>query len=858
LNGQPIPHLSSPAPIPGLSFATIADIYLAFAGQTALPLDLEFLDPGGPFSGRLYSPHFYELAAFTTPLADRFFAVGSVLHFDANPERVHPEEIWGFELEYVDQPTIPYLERLVALLQAKLPAELRQELVWVARSPAQEVLVRELRATGHPLGSRALTYDDLVVDGAVEVYNEGITAGFVNILDPNFSGDDLHSDEIAIVPRVPDDIPPSRAIVSAVPQTAFAHVNLLAKSRGTPNAYVAGILEWGQLAAWAWSSQRVIMEASLAHGVRWLPLTSDQYNAYLARIAPPSRHVQQVPDLAAAPLTVSLSEGGLAEMSALVPLIGGKAAGFLSFLDVPAIETPDAPLAITIKSFVEHQAEFLPLFHEAFAQPEFIVDARVRFLVLEGEDAFLAASSDPVARAFVLAFAIDHAGDALGELFAAGGARQVMIDKPMKYETLRELRAALGLRFARLARTQALRFRSSSTAEDVPGFNGAGLYVSNTGFLYPSELADPADRTKTVEHAIKQTWGSYWGFQAFEERAAGRIDHFEGNMALAVHARFDDDRERANAVATYWYSAYPEAPTRRLVVNVQKGALAVTNPGGTLELPEIDEVSQIGDAAPQILRVRRSTLADPDEWLFSEAELRTLFMQASLHSDLWLANLGSSHPLSERPRTLVLDYELKYMSAGWPSLASGEVRPARIIWRQARVLDQAPRISPTLPDPWGAVGPALVTNLPLDLRTVVRSVVADRCDSEWADLRVYRLYSESSQASLFPFATTPFIYRVAIDFKKPPPNLTPSLSNWLLQWTNLSERRWDGSGTRVVVNPGIAQTLGLDGFELSAAPGGSFRVWQGDTEFSGTCTTREVREPYQSAADYLRSLMPPL
>ncbi len=851
LNGQAIPDLAQPAPVQGFSFPTIAAVYQAFAGQADMPLDLQRLAN----SGRIYSPGFYSLAALSQPLAARFFGLGTVVHYEAHPDRVFPEEVWGFELEFSDVIDVQTLERIWAALEVKLPPEASAKLRWITRSPQQDAVARALVQGGHPRGGRTLTYDDLVIDGAVEVYNEGIAAGYVKVLDADFGAADLKADELAVLPRVPDDIPPSRAIVSAVPQTALAHVNLLAKSRGTPNAYIAGIASWAQLGDWEYQHTPVVFAASVANGVQWKAIALEDYRAYLLKIAPPVRHVQAVEDLANAPLTVSLTEGGLAQMKELVPLAGGKSAGFLSFLEVPAMNTPDAPMGITIKAFVEHQAEFLPWLEEALASQAF-ADSRVRYLVLEGEDAFLAEyGDDPVALALLESVHQAHAEDGLGQILLRGGARQMLVDKPMKYEMLRDIRAALVARYGFLARTQGLRFRSSSTAEDVPGFNGAGLYVSNTGFLYPSELADPSDRSKTVEAAIKLTWSSYWGFQAFEERRAGGIDHFEGNMAVAVHARFDDDKERANAVATFWINDYVDPPTRRLVMNVQKGALAVTNPGGTSELPEVDVVEQVGDAAPTIARVQRSTVAEPDEWLFSEAELLTMFAQADEHAGKWLVQQGVGVPLSERPKTLVLDYELKYVKAGWPALASGEVRPERIIWRQARVLDQVARVTPTAPDPWNLGSLPLATYMPQDLRTAARTVVADRCNNEWVDLRVYRVFTESSQSELFPFTTSPFIYKVVVDFKQAPPGLTPSMSNWLIQWTNFLERRYDATGTRIVLNSAIAQTLGIDGFELSPVPGGTFKVWKGDVAFESACTVRETKLPYQSGPEFLRALL---
>ena len=54
-------------------------------------------------------------------------------------------------------------------------------------------------------------------------------------------------------------------IVTAVPQTPLAHINLLAQRRGTPNVYVAGVMaldwlddyeDWGTKAILLWTSRK--------------------------------------------------------------------------------------------------------------------------------------------------------------------------------------------------------------------------------------------------------------------------------------------------------------------------------------------------------------------------------------------------------------------------------------------------------------------------------------------------------------------------------------------------------------------------------------------------------------------------
>ena len=57
---------------------------------------------------------------------------------------------------------------------------------------------------------------------------------------------------------------------------------------------------------------------------------------------------------------------------------------------------------------------------------------------------------------------------------------------------------------------ESFRFRSSTNAEDLENFNGAGLY--------DSKAAKKNHKTKTIDAAIKEVWASLWNFRAFNER----------------------------------------------------------------------------------------------------------------------------------------------------------------------------------------------------------------------------------------------------------------------------------------------------------------------------------------------------
>jgi hypothetical protein len=113
-----------------------------------------------------------------------------------------------------------------------------------------------------------------------------------------------------------------------------------------------------------------------------------------------------------------------------------------------------------------------------------------------------------------------------------------------------------------------MRFRSSTNAEDLDGFTGAGLYTSRSG-----EIADP---TSPVFDAVRRVWASVWSFRAFEERSYRSIDHTAVGMALLVHRSFPD--EEANGVALTNNPFDKTGINPAFYVNVQVGELSVVQP----------------------------------------------------------------------------------------------------------------------------------------------------------------------------------------------------------------------------------------------------------------------------------------
>src|SRR6185295_13215362 len=115
--------------------------------------------------------------------------------------------------------------------------------------------------------------------------------------------------------------------------------------------------------------------------------------------------------------------------------------------------------------------------------------------------------------------------------------------------------------------------RSSTNAEDLAGFTGAGLYRS----IRVKAGADDA----AVASAIAEVWASVWLQGAFEERAWYRVDHGAVGMAILVQPFVDG--ALANGVAI---TANPFTEQRPgYFINAQTLAGSVTGASGN-EVPE--------------------------------------------------------------------------------------------------------------------------------------------------------------------------------------------------------------------------------------------------------------------------------
>lgn len=329
--------------------------------------------------------------------------------------------------------------------------------------------------------------------------------------------------DIILTDFLPNDLPFCQGILTTAFQTPLAHINILSYNRKTPNcAYKT-----------AWEDPQI---RALAGKLVCYEVLADTF--YLREAS--QAQAQFVWDLKRKEpgkiLPCDLREKRLLDIAQIdrnsVAIVGAKAANFgeldkISLPDHSKIPTPEGAFAIPFYYYQQH-----------------ITQHHLQGLI----DRIL--QSDSI-------------------LY-----NRTLLDKNLK--TLRDSIVARPLDPGLLQRVTAkmkatkeytdFRFRSSTNAEDIAGFTGAGLYTSKTGSLVRPD--------KTVDHAIKKVWASLWTLRAFEERMHANIDQTKLAMGILVHRAFGTEEVNGVAITRNLYrEGYPS-----FTVNIQIGESSIVLP----------------------------------------------------------------------------------------------------------------------------------------------------------------------------------------------------------------------------------------------------------------------------------------
>jgi hypothetical protein len=376
---------------------------------------------------------------------------------------------------------------------------------------------------------------------------------------------------------VTDDVPNGTAfmggLITEAFQTPLAHVNVLARGRGTPNMSLKGARSDPRVKSLLGKLVRLEVKPA---DFELREATAAEADAYWQSRMPTGERLEPVADLSVRGL-VALSDVDYSWIDS----VGSKAAGIAELYRVsePSIYCPDRtlPLFVPAGAFAVPFAHYMDHFRDSGAQA----------VLAELEQ-------DPEFRA-----------DPEAHVAGLERVRQLMLEHPVDPQLLAQLEAAVSERFGELK----VRFRSSSNTEDLTTFNGAGLHTSTS--------ADIAGSSSTVEDALRTVWASLWNTRAYDEREFGHVLQSRAAMGVLVHQAW---QEAAQGVAIS-RNALHATRESQYYVNAQIGEASVTNPAPGVTSDEI--VYTAPPYAPKVEYQARSSLSRGREVL-SFAEVQEL------------------------------------------------------------------------------------------------------------------------------------------------------------------------------------------------------------------------------------------
>jgi hypothetical protein len=508
------------ASIPGArSSKTIIDRVddgkLHFINSELYPIHYEFASQflsgdGLPFVTDMGS---FNATEYYSP--DRRFVLGAVTWYDE-------PGVWVYEIAPYDTADADMITMAYQSIAAS--SYFGGELYFHPTSQAVEAVAETLPETVLQISTAELfagiTYQPLnpaVAMGQLQFYRSADVEDFVNYR------------EIVVLDEIPNDISVVAGTITAEFQTPLAHINVLAQNRGTPNMALRGAWEDDTLRGLEGKWVELTVEP-LRWGIR--EVTEAEADAWWEAhkpdpldVTPMDTTVTGLWDCA----DVVDPDKALGEaLSEKVPIFGGKATNMAALTTIgPAVPTPDC-FAIPMHYYNQHMETngLWDRYAEMTLDPDW-ADAHRRGELLEELQAEISAAPiDPDFLALVMA------------------KQDADFDRAK------------------------LRYRSSTNAEDLGNFTGAGLYTSKSG-EWDSQGSD-------IEDAIKDVWASVWRARAWDERQYWGIDHTLVGMANLVNPAYDD--EQANGVAVTGNVFDTSGLEPAFYINVQAGENSVVLP----------------------------------------------------------------------------------------------------------------------------------------------------------------------------------------------------------------------------------------------------------------------------------------
>lgn len=544
---------------------------------------------------------------------DRRFVLAAVTHYEG-------PDVWALEFAPYDRATTAMIEQLYATVAASSyfgPA---------LRFHAQTAYL-QTQAETLPDDVFTVTTDEIFSGIDYQPLNLGQAMGTLRFMTAEqLETDYVSFSEIVVLDRVPNDIAVVAGLITEEFQTPLSHVNVLSQNRGTPNMGLRSATTNEELRAL--EGQWVHLTVG-ANDYAIEEVDAETAQAFIegrkpdaAVVTPYDTSVTGLLDIE----TIVVPEEGQHLRDAIrevIPYVGGKAAHYSWLAQIDGILVQDA-FAIPAHYYDQFLQEngFDERLDELFANPDFLTDSSVR-------DAELAA------------------------------LRTDMMSGEVNDELQELLRTKLAEDFPDEPR---IRFRSSTNAEDLEGFTGAGLYTSKTGVV---------EDWNDVLDAIREVWSSVWYYRAFDEREYRSIDHRDVAMCLLVTPSFPEEEANGVAITNNIFDTAGLNPA--FYVNVQVGDASVVEPDPGVTT---DELVYYYDAPNKpIVYLSESNQVESGTHVLTAAQVNELGKALSAIHRAFSPAYGPASGLNDRG-WYAMDTEFKFDDRG-----TGEVR---LYMKQAR------------------------------------------------------------------------------------------------------------------------------------------------------------------------------
>lgn len=391
---------------------------------------------------------------------------------------------------------------LLDLTLAKLrEAFFEKKLAFKPNSPLHEELARTLTDV------EIITSDDLYANLKFKVYNTGHAIGRLRVLAEGENPEDAYfdSDEIVLLNTIPSDITPVVGIIATKFSTPLSHMNLRSYAWKIPNMVLKDVSAISRYAG-----QMVYFRCD-PKGYEVRPPTQKELNEWSRSHRPPpvvrleaDLKYKEMPDL-----------GQMTKKDAF--RVGSKNANLSELVRRGGLNIPKGFSV----PFYWYQ-DFLKANHLGEKISSMLTEKKFR--------------EDPAYRRAQL--------KAIQGLIKAGEHTAAF-----KKKLLAKIKAEYA--------GKGLFVRSSTNSEDLPGFNGAGLYDSVPNCKTEQQILD----------GVKVVWSSVFNWKAYQERQHAGIDHLTVQPAVLVLASLDAKAAGVMITTDIYDAAFPESFT----INAKKG-----------------------------------------------------------------------------------------------------------------------------------------------------------------------------------------------------------------------------------------------------------------------------------------------